>query len=1292
MLKRTSIILTIFLLNFAFFTVMSQSNISKSITVYWSSDPIENNENKLLCPNFLDASYQESFGRIPIYTEVLTIEKCGQKAEVEFFNTIFIPITHEAYLTDFEKNLITNSLQWTKNIYYEKNKTNVVLQIIPYRNNPETGLLEQLYYTDVKISFSDDNQYLAKSAHQAKQYPTKSVLATGDWYKLSVSTSGIYKITGADLKNAGMSISSINPQNLKLYGNGGGMIPEENSKQKYLSLQENAIYVYGEADGVFNESDYILFYGESPNIWEYDNSTSSFSHQINHYSTENYYYIGISDGSGKRIPTEDNSSLVANYTTSVSDYYLFHEEELVNLSKGGKIWFGESFNSINNQQSFTVTIPNIRTSETVKFKTALASSYTSATQFKVTTNSGVVQSVTIPPETNGSSNKTSIYKTTATFFTAPSSSFTLNFSYPNSSGANGWLDYFEIVARRDLVFTSGQIPFCDKNSIAENQITQFSINNASNALTVWDITDQTNIKKMVTALNGSTATFKASTDELKQFVAFDGSSFYSPGIVGKIENQNLTGLRNVQSVIVAYPDFLDLAQTLGERHVSDYGLNTLVVTPQQIYNEFSSGKQDVGAIRDFMRMLYKTADEGYEPKYLLLYGNASYDYKNIKGKNNNLIPTWSSKRSSKAEYTSVNLEYPTDDFFAFLDDDEGGTNWAHTISSYLIGAVDIAVGRFPVRSRNEAEIALDKRLHYTSKNNETKGSWQNIICFVADDQKGYVYDAELLVNLIETTDNNILIDKIYTDAYKEEHAAGGTRYPDAKKALTDRFNNGSLIIDYIGHGSVYGWAEERILEVSDAQSYSNYDHLTFLVTATCTFTRYDDPDAVSAGEYAFLNPNGSAIALFTTSRETGSGNNQLLSRYFYSYLLTQTGSAVPIGYASQKAKHDYALYGAGHSNTQYFILMGDPAMPLAYPQKQVKCTAINNIPIAEYSDTIRSLSKVTISGEIQDENGNKIETFQGNVYPKVFDKQAQLKTLMNDPKYGEIIDFTLWKNMIYNGSGIVKDGSFELSFFVPKDIDYTYDYGRISFFAYDTVDFSDATGSYNDLMLGGINQYADIDTTAPTMELHINDYFFVSGGITNENPVLLVDLFDLHGINVTGASIGHDLIAILDNNVGSPVNLNNYYNTKNDYTTGVARYQFTGLSEGEHKIMVKAWDSYNNMTTKEIYFRVVNSESIVVENLYAYPNPMSSYTKFVFEHNHSGDEMDITIQIFDMMGKLIKEIKETTTSTGFRTEPIIWDGTVNGNYVNNGLYLYRARIKFQDGTLQQKSNKLLIMR
>lgn len=1302
MLKR---ILFFVILSFiSIFCVFSQEIIDKKIAIQWEKDPFMDDDG-VLYPAFYNAYYQDSYGLIPVFKQTFSVEKKGQRAKISFSNMVYLPITNENLLTDFEYNLIHDSLQWFQEVFHEKNSTGVIVKILPYRRNQESGLLEQLYYAEINISFTDDLQYFATKNSLEQTYPEHSIFASGDWFKIQVASSGVYKITGADLKNAGMNIASINPKRLKVYGNGGGMIPEANSRQKYLSLQENAIVVVGEADGVFNESDYILFYGESPNVWEFNTAKTSFSHRINVYSNYTYYFIGESEGDGKRIQTVDNNSLSETYNTNQSDYYDFHESELTNMSNGGKTWLGENFNSINKEQSFSVNIPNIITSEPASITTGVAAGIANSnasSNFIFSINETTVQTIAVagPPLIYPHYNAG--YKTKSFSFTAPSPSFSLKLRFNGHSNVNGWLDYFELYARRSLIFTGGQMAFSDAKSIADDRITKFSISNASNAVVVWDITDQTNINKMVLNVSGSTASFKSPTSEIKFFMAFDGTSFYTPTILGKVVNQDLTGLRDIQSVIISPPDFFDLAETLAQVHRDDYGLNTIVVTPQQIYNEFSSGKQDVGAIRDFMRMLYKTAQRGLEPEYLLLYGKGTYDYKNLKEKNNNFVPIWTSERAPFIEGTGEAREYSTDDFFGFLDDDEGNFN----DNGYINGRMDLGIGRFPVKNREEAEIALNKRLHYTSNHPETKGSWQNIVCFTADDGDGkenFPRYSERLATIFETLTPSVLIDKIYIDSYKQIHAAGGTRYPDAKNALTHRINSGSLIVDYVGHGSIYGWAEERVMEVSDAQSYTNYDHLTFLVTATCSFTRYDDPEKISSGEYNFLNANGSAIGLLTTIRETNSGGNQDMASSFYTHLISD-GEGNPaihsIGYAQKKAKYE----NSNKTNTQYFVLLGDPTMPLAFPEKQITCTSIERCPQIDssknmdfnknpkmQSDTIQALSKMIVRGIVHDQQGNRLENFNGKVFSKVFDKQAHLKTLQNDP-LTPLVEFDLWKNLIFSGSGEISNGFFDVTFFVPKDIDYTYGNGRISLFAVDTIDYTDATGTYNELIVGGINPYADVDTTAPAMNLFINNTQFVSGGITDENPILLVKLSDIHGINTTGNSIGHDLTAIMDDDVSTTINLNNFYNTENNYTSGSVKYQFYDLSEGEHSVSVIAWDSYNNSVKKTICFTVVNAENIKVENLYNYPNPMKSYTNFVFEHNQAGAALNITLQIFDLTGRLVQQIHKNVVSSGYRTEPIIWDGCNNGAALRNGIYLYRARIEFPDGTLQVKNNKLIICR
>jgi hypothetical protein len=789
------------------------------------------------------------------------------------------------------------------------------------------------------------------------------------------------------------------------------------------------------------------------------------------------------------------------------------------------------------------------------------------------------------------------------------------------------------------------------------------------------VSDPSEAKQIGITLAGTECNFRVPTDTIREFVIFDGSAFYPVSSFSRVDNQDLHATGNVDFVIVSHPTFLGEAGRLADHHIQHDNMSVLIVTPEQVYNEFSSGSQDISAIRDFMKMLYDRAGPGEEPKYLLLFGDASYDYLNRVTDNSNFVPAFQS-----AESLDPVESFVTDDFFGILDDNEGGN---------AAGEMDLGVGRFPVRSVEEAREAVNKVLHYTAQSDSVKNDWRNILCFVADDEDNNIHmnQTEDLTGMIQANHKEYNIDKIYLDAYPQVSTPGGARYPEVNSAINQRITRGALIINYVGHGGELGWAHERVLEIPDIKSWANFDRMPVFITATCEFTRYDDPGFISAGEWVFLNPDGGGISLFTTTRPTFAGLNDYLTTNFYTHAFNKTNGEFPrMGDLIVLSKQGIS----GNINTKKFVLLGDPAMQIAYPRYSVVTTAVNGNPVSPVPDTLKALDPVMISGEIRDDSGNRMTGFNGTLFATVYDKASEIVTLGND---GETpLHFFLRKNIIYKGKTEVSAGEFSFSFIVPKDIAYQYGSGRISYYARSTE--TDANGFDEGIVVGGYSNNPVADTSGPVIRMFMNDTLFVNGGITDQNPVLLALVSDESGINTVGNGIGHDITAILDDNTKDLLILNDYYQSDlNTYKSGYIAYPFFGLSEGYHTLRLKVWDVYNNSSEAAIGFQVMPSSSLVMVDIFNYPNPFRYQTTFSFSYNHPNTSMDVSIDLYNMMGMRIRTLRRTVYTSGYRTNEITWDGTSDsGMIVGSGTYVYFLRITLPDGSSAYGHSKLIYSR
>ena len=1130
-----------------------------------------------------------------------------------------------------------------------------------------------------------------QSAGKEKDYVANSVLNSGDWYKISVAKDGIYKMDKAFLVSCGIDLENVNPQSINIYGNAAGRLSELNSAFFYDDLTKNAIQVVGEADGVFDPADYILFYGTGPNRWDYLGA-SGFERNQHVYSDVNCYFIHISDAD---LPLRIQPiNLTANPATEIVTSYNFydiHESETNNLVKGGQRWYGELFDG-ELTQTVSFNIPDLVTDSPISLQFAAASNATSGgNSFGFSLGGQSLATLNLSSGGGDYARNTGATTFNTTLTNLPIT-VTLNRVNP---AVKGYLDFIELTARRNLSMTGTQFQFRDLTSVGIGKISDFTISGMLALTSVWDITNERVPGLINGTLNGNLFNFRLDTDTLREFIAFTNSSYLAPVFVEVIPNQDLHALSQADYLIVTHPDFVAQAQRLANLH-EQLGTTTHVVTTKQIYNEFSSGVVDATAIRRFTKMFYDRAngDVSLQPKSLLLFGDATYDPKGRVGNNNYMVPTYEVLNSENHMGAIV-----TDDYFGLLDDSE---------SINETDKMDIGVGRLLITTQGHAVEQVNKIEHYmkngsvlfsggandccTGKDNSTYGDWRLNYSIITDDEQNGDFvdiDAEPLIDEVSTLHPEMNYDKIYSDAYVQTSTSGGLRYPEVFDAITDRVDRGSLLINYIGHGGEVGAAEERIITIPQIQSWTNINKLALFVTATCEFTKFDDPSRVSAGEWISLNPTGGAIALMTTTRSILIGVNTNVLRKLYENVYERDANNEPLtfGEIMRLTKNTSGV----SDNRRCFTLIGDPALKIALPKWKIVTDSINHLDPIINQDTIRALSKMNVKGHVEDYSGNVLTNFNGVLSPTILDKEHLNQTLQNDPT-SPLIDFYTQNNALYKGKASVVNGYFTFDCVVPKDINYAYGLGKISYYANGTN--IDADGYDTNFVVGGIDTSAILDVQGPQIELYLNNDQFVNGSITSQQPLLVVDCFDDNGINTVGNGVGHDLIAILDGNTADPILLNNYYTGKLDsYQSGQIQYTLKGLSIGKHTLEVKIWDVNNNSSVATIDFVVVADEAVVLDHVLNYPNPFTTKTTFYFEHNQSCNSLETQIRIYSVSGRLVKTINKQVATTGFRAEGIEWDGTDDfGDQLAKGVYVYRLSVELPDGGRAEKLEKLVLLK
>lgn len=1218
---------------------------------------------------FEGAHYDLSRGEIPYKLIQLPISNQINLVNVALDNEVYSPVDNQEVISLLNsQGGLPDVMIRTSYGFFKKQKF-ASLEVFPFKFNSLTGAVEQLISFDITYSTAKippaNNQKIAA-------FSSNSVLASGEWFKLSVDKDGVFKLDAQFFESLGIDISTINPQTVKIYGNEHGMLPALNSQNSVDDLKELPIKFEGELDGIFNSSDYLLFYGKGPNEVYYDSTVARFRQRMNLYSDKTYYFLTYGGVNGKRISSQASLTTTATNFVTNFDAFQHYEKERINLIKSGQLWLGESYDVTNNYQ-FVFDFPNLDLSESAVLETSFF------------VRSGVPSKVDI---SIGASNFTMNLGTVnlnryegafasegrSTFIFSPSSNLvTVNtlFNKPQAS-SKAWLNFLSINAKRRLVFNGNQFGFRNINSVGLNEITNYTITGQPENAIIWDVTSVFDVKNQLYTSSSNSIQFNIKTDRLKELVVFD-TGYEEVIFEGVVENQNLHQLENIDYVIVSHPLFIDHAQQLADFHSND-GLRVKVVTPKQVYNEFSAGSQDPVAIRSFLRMLYQkaTAPENL-PKYLLLYGDGSYDPKDRLSGNTNFIVTYQSPNS-----VSPVGSFVSDEYMGLLDPNEG------KFGSFDNDMLDVGVGRFPVKTLAESQAVLTKTMSYNTP--ATLGDWRNEAVFVADDEDGTLHmnhSAIVSRNLDSIPFFNV--EKLYLDAFPQVSTPGGDRYPLANIAVNSAINNGSLIVNYTGHGGETGWTAERVVGVSDINAWTNSKQLPLFITATCEFSRFDDPFRNSGGELVLLNSNGGGIALMTTTRLVYATPNLYLNDTLYKRMFEKiNGNYKRLGdvFAETKAQH------SGSTNAKNFTLLGDPAIRLAIPRYSVVTTSINGNAISG-NDTLKALSKVTIEGEVRDDNGALMTNFNGLIYPTVFDKIKTFKTLNNDNNGP--YTYKLRNSRLFKGKASVVNGRFSFQFIVPKDIVYSVGSGKISYYSSDNN--IDATGGTTNFMIGGTADSVDLDTEGPEIEAYLNDKQFIYGGITDENPILILELNDPQGINTVGNGVGRDIVAYLDDETDNTFVLNDFYEAElNDYSRGKVTYPFQGLSEGKHRLTIKAWDVHNNSSNKTIDFEVVIQKDVKLDNVLNYPNPFTTNTQFWFEHNQAGQVLDVKVDVFTVSGKLVRSITEVVVAEGYHSRQINWDGLDDfGDKIGRGVYVYRLKVRSRNGSVAEKYEKLVIL-
>lgn len=1105
----------------------------------------------------------------------------------------------------------------SQNISVSRRKGYLVVSFCPlvFRNNKYQMLVS--FMLDVKAKAVKNSVLRQRKndkayASAADIYAEHSLLASGKWAKIRVSSSGVYQLTDATVRQAGFS----NINKVKIYGYGGNLQNEAlyaNDLARTDDLKEVPQCVVGGKH---------LFYAKGPVSWT---SNSSTVRRRNPYSDYGYYFITQSD---EEPATVDSATFVSSFYPSPDDYHSLYEVDGYSWYNGGRNLFDPTPISVGGSQQVVIT----NTTGSQKGRLTVNVSAGGNNQIRILLNGKELGTLNVP---------------------------ILQYCKAGQVGGTYSLDNLRIDAKDTvtIVNVSGETARLDYVSMA------------------WE--------KAIPLPNLS-------------------GSHPAATYVKNIANQDLhaDGQADLVIIIPASRTLLKQALRLKEFHESHDGMRVNIVAADQLYNEFSSGTPDANAYRRYLRMLQdRAATEADMPKYLLLFGDCVWD---------NRMLTADCKRFDPDDYLLV---YESENSFSetvcYAGDSWMGILAEGAGSDARRELQDVGVGRFPVTTVAEAKIMVDKTINYSK--NQNGGAWQNTIMFMGDDGNDNIHmkDVDSVANSVGRDYPNFLIKKVMWDAYTRESSATGNTYPEVSKIIRQQQANGALVMDYGGHGSATLISHESVLGLSDF-SESRTSNLPLWVTAACDIMPFDGVTE-TIGESAVLNEKGGAVAFYGTARTVFTSANKYINHAFMKRVLSlQDGKPIALGEAHRLAQNDVMLgtnryptptredpnkTSPEQDNTEnhlQYSLLGDPALSLNLPTAQVVVDEIDGVAVGSGTmPTVKAGSVIKMKGHVAG-----VEGFNGVVTATVRDTQEEITCKLNNTSGdGAEVAFKYLDRTktLYHGSDSIRNGQFELTFAVPKDINYADGQGMINLYALNTDKTVRANGSCDQFIVGGSAE-AKNDSVGPSIYCYLNSPSFVDGGNVNSTPYFVAEIKDKDGINAAGSGIGHDLQLVIDGDMAKTYTLNNNFSYDfGTYTSGSTFYSIPELEEGPHRLQFRAWDIQNNSSTAVLHFNVVKGLRPQLFNIGVTNNPARTSTTFIISHDRMESNMDVVIELFDAAGRQMwRHAESGVSATGNYT--VDWDLSVDGGRpLQTGVYLYRVKVSSEGSSYVSKTKKLIVI-
>jgi len=1113
----------------------------------------------------------------------------------------------------------------------------------------------------------------------SSRYAANSLLASGRWVKIRVKSEGVYELTKSKLTSMGFA----NPDKVRLYGYNVPVLREDNIEQIPDDMQE--IPLWRKQNGG------VLFYSCGTTRWKRKKSSFvDFNHFNNPYSEYIYYFVtDAPEGTPAAFPVADETPAVAVEGSTFAERTLLESDDFSFINAGRTFFEGYDFAN-GSKKTYSVNLPGIA-DENVTLTVRFAAAGNSSSSLSVSTGGnqlGTMRFSALPNYVYGIVNMQT-YK----LADVASENLNLVLAHTRNSGVSGHLDYIRAIYERRLDLTGlSCLPFTPSS----NDVNTFVVSGASEATRLWRVTSSDAICELKGAFGDGVykagATPSSGWINQERYVAVNVNAAYpSPEVIGEIDNQNLHSVGPTDLVIIvpASGKLTAQAQRLADAHADRDGMRCLVVSADKIYNEFSSGTPDATAYRRFMKMLYDRAeDDSDAPKNLLLFGDGVWDNRMVTSKTKSLSPDDYLLCYESDNAVSHTDSYVLEEYFTLLDDGEG--------VRLLKEKTDIGVGRIPVSNAADAKNVVDKLIGYIY--NKEVGAWKNTICMLGDDgdRNQHMEDAEEVLLSTESLYPNYRYRRIYWDAYTRENTSTGASFPDAYSDIYKQMEDGALIMNYTGHGAAYSLSHEKVLLRTDFEKWSS-PKLPLWVTAACDISPFDMNEE-NIGESAVLNPKGAAMGIVTTTRTVYSTQNRKINKAFMKHVLGRKndGRRITIGEALHYAKNDIVsgtMTSRDSINKCHFVLLGDPAITLATPTYTAKVDVFAGKDVnGEELPIVGAGNVVTVKGRVVDEDGKVADDFNGVISPVVYDNIEQV-ICKNGADEDVESPMTYYERLktIYAGADSVRNGLFEFSFPVPLDINYSDESGLLKLYAVNSDNTIEANGDYSNFLVGGTSAGLSTDSLGPEVTLYLNDESFVAGGRVNETPVLIAKLFDADGINTTGSGVGHDIMAIIDNDESLSYSLNSYFiQQPGDYTRGTLAFKLPELSEGKHTLLFRAWDVMNNPTTCTVEFEVVKGLAPTMFEL-SCQSPVRTSAVFTVTTDRTNAQMSVYVAVYDMAGREVARLANQTSESKTNVYAFTWDASSSFNRLQPGIYICKAVMTDENGGHATKSKKIIVL-